>query len=89
MRGRGRSSTTTGPLPPVSEYMRPEAVGPSSCIRRPSRRWASCWLLAVGILACGDREHDDAALTLRVDDAMGASEACGTLALERAHRLLR
>ena len=35
------SSTTTGPSPPVSEYMRPAAVGPSSCIARPPRRLAS------------------------------------------------
>ena len=36
------SSTTTGPSPPVSEYMRPAAVGSSRCIWRPRRRWASC-----------------------------------------------
>ena len=35
------SSTTTGPSPPVSEYMRPAAVGPLSGICGPPRRWAS------------------------------------------------
>ena len=55
----GRRNTTTGPSPPVSEYMRQAAVGPSSCVRRSPRRWASCGLLAVGIVACGDRQDGE------------------------------